>query len=557
MIEELTPLVLAISMLLVITVSSSLSLLISTLVLVTYRHRVLDAMAQPAGDTPACEQNDTQLASRTTHLVLQPSPCPAGSALYGQVLRATRRDAWRTAVAGLAFALVIAIAAGLALAQLQTPVRFALSLWVCSWPTMLALALTTPLEPRLRAIGFAAYFALFPVGILVSEVTAQWSGSTGIDYLYTTTPLEMFVRWLAANGPPTAFLMLFVNRRVRAVGPLLLGFSTAMTSSFLAAYLLLMTPNGWQWLELAAKAAGMPTPVALLLLAILALLVSTVLGLFLLNWIKRAYLRKQLNDRSLTLDALWLLFASWYGMALTLAGLAWVLAGALGFAAYKLAKAWACRRFGRDTLPLQPRELAFLRVFSLGARSDRLFEAITRYWRHIGSVDLITGPDVAHSTLQPHQLLDFLVGRLARHFITDANTLDTRMRQRDMAPDRDGRFRVNNFFCHADTWESALPRLVKGGDVVLMDLRSFSGHNAGCVHELQHLVSFIPLRHCVFAIDDSTDQVFLQRTLDSAWQVMPVHSPNRSMIPSEVNYHHLGRDGKSVRELLRRLCDAA
>ena len=130
------------------------------------------------------------------------------------------------------------------------------------------------------------------------------------------------------------------------------------------------------------------------------------------------------------------------------------------------------------------------------------------------------------------------------------------MQQRDLVADRDGWFRVNNFFCHADTWERALPRLVKGGDVVLMDLRNFSEHNAGCVHQLQHLVSFVPLRHCVFVIDESTDQAFMRQTLEQAWQVMPEQSPNRSTIPAEVNQHHLGTGGQSLRELLRRLCNA-
>lgn len=202
------------------------------------------------------------------------------------------------------------------------------------------------------------------------------------------------------------------------------------------------------------------------------------------------------------------------------------------------------------------RTLVFLRVFSLGARSDRLFDAVARYWRYIGSIDLITGPDIAHSTVQPHQLLDFLTGRLATHFVASAGTLDERMRQRDTAPDRDGWFRVNNFFCHADTWERALPRLVQGGAVVLMDLRNFSADNAGCVHELQHLVGYVPLQRCVLVVDDTTDQAFLRQTLEAAWQAMPAQSPNRSALVSDLGLHPLGTGDQSLRALLRRLCDA-
>ena len=96
-------------------------------------------------------------------------------------------------------------------------------------------------------------------------------------------------------------------------------------------------------------------------------------------------------------------------------------------------------------------------------------------------MQLITGPDVAHSVVQPHQLLDFVSGRLANHFIADARTLEARMAQRDRAPDRDGWYRVNSFFCRADTWQAVLARLVGEDDVILMDLRSFSARNAGCV----------------------------------------------------------------------------
>ena len=139
-----------------------------------------------------------------------------------------------------------------------------------------------------------------------------------------------------------------------------------------------------------------------------------------------------------------------------------------------------------------PHGLTFLRVFSLGTRSNALLESIGKHWRSIGSIQLITGPDVAHSTVQPHQLLDFLSGRLAGHFIGDARSLEDRLKRQDRAADRDGWYRVNSFFCRADAWQAALAKLVGEGDAILMDLRSFSSRNAGCVHELRHLIHRIP-----------------------------------------------------------------
>lgn len=548
MIEELTPLVVAISMLLVIAVSSTLSLLISAAVLGAYRRRVLGAMAQRVGAAQASAPYDAggiDTAGRP--------PAQAGGATpYRHIQQAARDAAWRIALGEAACALVFASAACLAFGQPPTPTLFALALWIAVWPGGLALGLAMPPGRRLRLAVVTGYFALFVVGAAVSEA------STGAAaYLHSITPPQMLVGWLVANGPPTVLLLLFVNRRVRAIGPLVLGFTTALASGLMAALLLIMTPAGGRWLEMAAAALGLPAGTALATLAIAVLALGGMLGWRLLKWIRSAYLRKQVNDRSLTLDALGLLFAAWYAMALALAGLVWVLAGGLAFAAGKATTTLVGRRSGAIAASGPPRGLVFLRVFSLGARSDRLFDAVARYWRHIGSIDLITGPDIAHSTVQPHQLLDFLAGRLATHFVVDAGTLDERMRQRDTLPDGDGWFRVNNFFCHADTWEQVLPRLVQGGAVVLMDLRNFSGQNAGCVHELRHLVGFVPLQRCVLVVDETTDREFLDRTLKNAWQAMPVQSPNRSALSSEMNLHHLGPGDQPLRELVQRLCNAA
>lgn len=556
MIEELTEIVLATSMLLVIAVASILSLLISALVLAAYRRRVLGAMAQRAGDAPAPEPDKAGIADGAVNFAGQLPAHPAGAALYQRVLLAARGAAWRIVLGGFGFALVMASATSLAFAELPTGTLFVLALWIASWPIVLALVLATPPSRRLRLAAVAGYFALFVVGAIVSEVATQRLG-TAAGYLHNIAPPQMLAGWLVANGPPTVLLLLFVNRRVRAIGPLVLGFATALSSGFMATYLLLMTPAGWRWLVLAANALGLSPFTILAILAIIVLWLGGMVGWGFLKWIRSAYLHKQVNDRSLMLDALCLLFASWYAMALVLAGLGWVLAGGLAFAAGKVTTAWAGRRLAGVDAPGPPRGLVFLRVFSLGARSDRLFDAIARYWRYIGSIDLITGPDIAHSTVQPHQLLDFLAGRLATHFVASATTLDERLRQRDTAPDRDGWFRVNNFFCHADTWERALPRLVQGGAVVLMDLRNFAGHNAGCAHELRHLVGFVPLRRCVLVVDETTDQAFLHQTLEDAWKAMPAQSPNRAALSSEVNLHHLGAGPQSLLALLQRLCDAA
>src|SRR5262249_17104650 len=201
--------------------------------------------------------------------------------------------------------------------------------------------------------------------------------------------------------------------------------------------------------------------------------------------------------------------------------------------------------------------LRFPRGASLGRRSDALLEGVARYWRHIGSVQMITGPDVALSTVQPHQFLDFLSRKLGRHFVRDQASLARSLAERDRARDPDGRFRINNFFCHADSWQAALPRLVENGEAVLMDFRSFSASNAGCIHQLQYLVKNVPFGPCLLVVDDSTDQAFLERTLTQAWEELSSSSPNYRQPLSETAMHRFTAGTPALRGLLRQLCDAS
>ena len=553
MIEALTPQLLMMALLLATALASLLTLVVAAAVLLAYRRRVVRAMATSAARTAPSDR---------------PWPAPANRAASAPVnaadaIAATRRAAGSVVVAGLAFAAVFAVAALLALPTLRSPVRGMLALWVCAWPIVPALLITMPASRAVRFFWVAAPLLMW-AAVSGLDVGAAWLapahfGATGMEYLHRFTPPQVLAVWLLINAPPTLMWWLFSNRRLRAVGPLVLGFATAAAGGCIALWLgLLGTRGGLAWMDAVFEATGWYfwTVVGVLLLALL--LVSVAIGWVFMHAARQAYRGKRANDRSLQLDALWLLFAVWYAMLLVLAAVPWLLTAPAAFAAYRLTlramqqRAQAAARDGAATAPC----LVFLRVFSLGRRSDRLFDRLTRYWRHIGSVDLICGPDLAHSTVAPHQLMDFLAGRLASHFVTDPVTLARRLAERDLAPDRDGRYRVNAVYCHADTWTQVLPALVGGRAVVLMDLRSLSPSHQGCVQELHHLVAAVPLRRCVLVVDGSTDRAFLRDTLASAWQAMPDDSPNRRVRPEDVDFQPLAADESSMRALLGRLCAA-
>jgi len=373
----------------------------------------------------------------------------------------------------------------------------------------------------------------------------------------TISPSLLLRYWLVYAALPSVVLLLFLNPRTRAVSPLLLAFTTIVVSGCMAAWFAVFSAPGIELVVHAVEATRSSVAWMLAGILVLSIVACASLGWLALAWVRKAYLAKSISDRSLGLDAFWLFFAAIYSAEFAVQGPSWLLVGVLAFVACKLVFA-AQRRLARRHLPaLPPRGLTFLRVFALGARSNALFDALAKHWRRIGSMQLITGPDVAHSVVQPHQLLDFVSGRLARHFIADARTLETRMAQRDRAPDRDGWYRVNSFFCRADTWQAVLARLVGEGDVILMDLRSFTARNAGCVHEIRHLVNFVPLGRCVFVVDASTDVGDLRAVLTEAASGLAEGAPNRSVDAGAIALHRVDSPGAALPQLLRTLCAAA
>jgi hypothetical protein len=119
---------------------------------------------------------------------------------------------------------------------------------------------------------------------------------------------------------------------------------------------------------------------------------------------------------------------------------------------------------------------------------------------------LIAGTDLADRTLDADDIFTFLDGRLAARFIQTLTDVAPRLAALDMARDADGRFRVNECYCNDTTWQQTLNALVGRSDVVLMDLRSFQVHNAGCRYELDVLASAPHIARVVVLTDGETDR---------------------------------------------------
>ncbi len=246
-----------------------------------------------------------------------------------------------------------------------------------------------------------------------------------------------------------------------------------------------------------------------------------------LKWLGRRHVARRSSDQLLTLEAMWLLFAVVQSVGFAFEGLAWLAAGPLAFLAWKLTTVAGFRLAGLGHAQAPEPGLLLLRVFALGARSERLFDAFGKRWLRIGNIDMIAGPDLATTAVEPHEFLDFVGGRLSRAFVHDEADLARRHAARALGPDPDGRHRVNEFFCHDDTWRPTMLCLARAADAVLMDLRGFSPQNEGCRYELQQLLDHVALERVVVLVGRDTERGFLDSTLAALWQSSRADSPNR------------------------------
>ena len=471
---------------------------------------------------------------------------PAARSFLIYLARSRRRAAGVYALGGLAFALVMTGAFLVSTGIEFLPVRFLILFWAYAWPVVFTTTLALGSRLRAMLLCTVAYVVVF-VGL----------GAIGVARSPTFDWGQAALFWASNNLPPSVLLLLFLNRRVRAVGPLVLVFMVLAVTG--ATVLVTVTGSSERLLRAAVgagSALGLGATGIFVGLHLLGFLLLGIVGWFALLWIRRRYERKRVSDESITFDAIWLLFGVDQSIGLAFEGAGWVLSGMVAFAAYKLVTTLALSAAARSERDLPNVRLLLLRVFALGRRSERLLEAVGACWRHAGSIQLIAGPDLITKVVEPHEFLDFLRGRLSRRFVDGPETLELRLSEMDLERDHDGRFRVNEFFCHDDTWRAVLSRLVSQGDTVLMDLRSFSQANAGVTFEVEELLNEVRLERVVFAIDRTTSREYLGRVVAEACARLRPVSPNLGR-PVHLRLLQVEDSSADIEPLLGALCAAA
>jgi hypothetical protein len=366
---------------------------------------------------------------------------------------------------------------------------------------------------------------LWPAVITVFRVTEPSLLKRTLMLGYIGVPLVLMAdgQGLVFFVVPTILLALVQNRAVRTIAPVLvlIGFVAGAWVAFLA---------------------------TLRYGSAFAVLVSGLLVLAVLPW---AYERKYLSERSFQLGFLWVVFAAAYGAADGTAR-SW-LHGVASVAVYAGLTSLMLPRLRRAARRHRPISLLVLRVFGSPGRSAHRLEHIGMPWRTVGPIHLIAGADTAIANLDLSEVFRFLTFRLRSVYVQDAADLERRLEKLDCAPDPDGRYRVNDFFCFDDTWKATFNALLHRSDAILLDLSGFGPRNAGVAFELGHLLGSRPLGSFVLMTDRDTDIDCLGATLTGIWRQLDPSAPNAALEHPVLRVLH----EPSARGLVAALCDAA
>jgi hypothetical protein len=461
---------------------------------------------------------------------------------------------WRNAaiysIAGLGYVLALTAASLYAGGLEFLPVRFLFIALANAWPIVLTIGLVAPLSWRGWIVAAGIYVLLFAavsaIGVARSEAFS-WDQAARM--------------WLLTNIPGTFLILAFLPRPIRAVGPLVLVFMVAAVAgadlwhNFFDAGGSKILMHAVQFLGSFGLSNVDAVAAATFAAQLIGVLILGLIGWLCLRGLGRLYRWRLISDQSVLIDSLWFLFALTSAVDFAFFGGWWFLAPLGAFAIYKLIAGLGFALFGEKSTSADPK-LLLLRVFSLGKRSARLFNAFGKLWRHAGQMRLIAGPDLASSTVEPHEFLDFLSGKLGRRFISGPDTLAQRLAETEQRRDFDGRYRVDDFFCHDDTWQMVLKRLARDSDAVLMDLRGFMRENRGCVFEINELLNVVPLERVVFVVDETTDLAFLRETFTQGWAALAADSPNRELVKPRVLLFQFSGE-RSVPGLMRVVGEAA
>ena len=372
-----------------------------------------------------------------------------------------------------------------------------------AWPVLPVIAVIGRWS-RPRFVG--AMLAWFVLAVLL----LSWRTNENVSF-------AMVFKWMLFDTglPLIVVTALCLGGASRAVGPwlaplfIVLSGSSQLGVDLLAAMVEDYSPIV-RWL-----ASWLNATLAIVLFALLPWLIAWWPARALGRWLAQAYRQRQVSELFYLFTAVWVI---------ALIGPALGAIGDLGWGALVcfLPLLWIplgatlMQRFAAPAIAGRPPTLLVLRVFQQDANVQDLFDHVIERWRLTGNTVLIAGTDLVDRTIDADDIFTFIDGRLGERFIRSPADVPRRLAEFEWRPDVEGRYRVNECYCHDTTWQDALAELLRVSDVVLMDLRNFVAANKGCLYELETLSSAPGLSHVVVLVNDTTELAAAQAATKNA-----------------------------------------
>ncbi len=172
--------------------------------------------------------------------------------------------------------------------------------WIFTWPVVLTVNIVAAATRRGKLATGVVYFVVLAVlgAIAVAQSRALSWG-------------QFLVLWALLNLPATILLLAFLHRRVRAVGPLLVTFMLfAALGANLVLFLMANEERVFDFFFELGWGLGLGASAIAVGVIVVGLGLFGIAGSLALRWAGRMYARKRVSDESITLEAIWLMFAT-------------------------------------------------------------------------------------------------------------------------------------------------------------------------------------------------------------------------------------------------------
>jgi len=268
-------------------------------------------------------------------------------------------------------------------------------------------------------------------------------------------------------GQVLFWLSLDIGLPLIVVSALCLGSATRAVAPWLAPLFVLLCWASQAGVDLLAALVEAQSPLAYWLASHIG--ATTAIALFalfpwLFAWWPARAIGRGLADAyaARRISELFYLFTAVWVIALVGPALGAIASEGWGALLYFLPLAWIplagwLLRMGTERQPGgRPPTLLVLRVFQQDANVQDLFDRVIERWRLTGNTVLIAGTDLVDRTIDAEDIFTFLDGRLVERFIRHPEEIGQRLGAFEWQPDVEGRYRVNECYCHDSTWQQTL-----------------------------------------------------------------------------------------------------